>query len=55
MDDCIAEWVTPLLGEREAPDAALVDIYDRLFPAYVTAREALAPVWETLAAGRGPA
>jgi erythritol kinase len=53
MDDCIAEWVTPLLGEREAPDAELMHTYDRLFPAYVTARGALAPVWETLALGRG--
>jgi erythritol kinase len=55
MDGCIAEWVAPLLGEREAPDAELMHTYDRLFPAYVTARGALAPVWETLASGRGPA
>jgi erythritol kinase (D-erythritol 1-phosphate-forming) len=53
MEDCIARWVTPLLGPAEAPDPRLVRLYDRLFPAYVTARGALAPVWEALAA-RGP-
>ncbi len=31
MDDCIAEWVTPLLGEAEAPDAEQAHRYDRLF------------------------
>jgi erythritol kinase len=49
MDDCIAEWVTPLLGPAEPPDQGLVRTYDRLFPAYVRARGALAPVWEALA------
>ncbi len=52
MDDCIARWVTPLLGAAEAPDPELVRLYDRVFPAYVQARGALAPVWEALA-GRG--
>jgi erythritol kinase len=54
MDDCIAGWVTPLLGPAEAPDPALVRLYDRLFPAYVTARGALAPVWEALVARGDP-
>jgi len=49
MDDCIKEWVTPLLGEAEAPDAELARRYDAMFPAYVKARRALAPVWEDLA------
>jgi erythritol kinase (D-erythritol 1-phosphate-forming) len=49
MDACIAEWVTPLLGRAEPPDPDLVRTYDRLFPAYVEARGALAPVWEALA------
>ncbi len=49
MDACIAEWVTPLLGAAEAPDPALVGVYERLFPAYVQARGALAPVWAALA------
>lgn len=50
MDACIAQWVTPLLGPAEAPDPQLVRLYDRLLPAYVTARRDLAPVWEALAA-----
>ena len=53
MDACIARWVTPLLGPAEAPDPELVGIYDRLFPAYVGARGALAPVWEALAGRSG--
>jgi erythritol kinase len=52
MDACIARWVTPLLGPAEAPDPRLVEVYGRLFPAYVAARTALVPVWEALA-GRG--
>ena len=49
MDACIADWVAPLLGPAEAPDPALAAVYERLFPAYVAARGALAPVWEALA------
>ncbi len=49
MNAAIARWVTPALGEAEAPDAALVDIYEKLFPAYLMARKALEPVWEQLA------
>ncbi len=54
MEDCIAQWVTPLLGPPEAPDPQLVRIYDRLFPAYVQARVSLAPVWDALAGRRDP-
>jgi erythritol kinase len=49
MDDCIKDWVTPLFGEAEAPDAELVPRYEAMFPAYVKARKALAPVWDDLA------
>ena len=49
MNAAIARWVTPALGEAEAPDLALVDVYDRLFPAYLAARKALEPVWDQLA------
>ena len=49
MNAAIARWVTPALGEAEAPDAALVDIYESLFPAYLAARKALEPVWDRLA------
>lgn len=50
MDDCIAEWVTPLLGNAEAPDAEQACRYDRLFSAYVQIRQAIAPAWDTLVA-----
>jgi erythritol kinase (D-erythritol 1-phosphate-forming) len=46
MEDCAARWVTPLLGEAEQPDAALAEVYSRLYPAYVAARSALRPVWK---------
>jgi erythritol kinase len=49
MDDCIKDWVTPLLGEPEAPDAELANRYDAMFPPYVKARQALTPVWDDLA------
>lgn len=52
MDDCIANWVTPLLSEPEAPDPALVQTYERLFETYVEARVALEPVWEAMASSR---
>ena len=49
MDDCIAQWVTPLLGELEEPDMALIEIYNQLYPAYREARVALQPTWDRLA------
>jgi len=49
MDECISEWVTPLLGELEQPDATLIDIYERLFPVYRGIRQSLQPAWEQLA------
>lgn len=49
MAACCAEWVTPLLGEAEAPDAALAGEYDALFPCFVAARQALQPVWKAMA------
>jgi erythritol kinase len=49
MEACIAQWVTPLLGSVEAPDAGLVQIYDGTFPAYRNARLALEPVWDQMA------
>lgn len=49
MQACIAEWVTPLLGQAEAPDADLMQIYAQTFPVYQTARRVLEPVWEAMA------
>lgn len=48
MDDCIAEWVTPLLGAPEAPDTGQAERFDRLFSAYVMVRQAIAPAWDQL-------
>lgn len=49
MDSCIAEWVTPLLGDTEAPDAGLAQTYAQLYPNYKSARQALEPTWSGLA------
>ncbi|MCH8465264.1 MAG: carbohydrate kinase [Roseinatronobacter sp.] len=52
MDACIAEWTTPLLGQPEPPDPALVATYDTLFPIYRDARAALSPIWDKLSDAR---
>ncbi len=52
MEACIAEWVTPLLGDAEAPDPELAKTYAGMFPAYLAARQALEPVWNAMAAAR---
>lgn len=53
MDACVAEWVTPLLGESEPFDTELAAIYDRAYPAFAEAHVALRPVWKTLAKTEG--
>lgn len=49
MEACTEEWVQPLLGEADAGHEALSKTYDALFPAFVEAREALRPVWASMA------
>ncbi|RWC50674.1 MAG: carbohydrate kinase [Mesorhizobium sp.] len=49
MEDCAAEWVTPLLGDCDAYDDALSQTYDALFPSFVAAHRALRPVWKSMA------
>ncbi|TIS83411.1 MAG: carbohydrate kinase, partial [Mesorhizobium sp.] len=49
MDECVGEWVTPLLGEAEPSDPALAAIYDRMTPSYMLAHQALRPVWRAMA------
>ena len=44
--------MTPLLGDAEEPDPDLAATYAALYPAYREAREALTPVWKSLAATR---
>ena len=53
MEHCIDRWVTPTLADALDPDPALAHRYDRLFPAYVAAREASVPVWHAMRAARG--
>ena len=55
LEACIAEWVTPLLGEVEPPDADLVALYAKTYPAYRQVREALPLVWARLGAAEGAA
>ena len=52
MDACIIDWVAPLLGPAEPPDAALARAYAGLYPAYVEARRGLVPAWRRMAALR---
>ena len=52
MDECVAEWVTPLLGDSEAPDPEMAAHYKELFPVYVAARQSLRPLWQELAQTR---
>lgn len=52
MDDCVAEWVTPLLGEAEPSDRKLAAIYEKMAPSYAMAHEALRPVWRSMAASK---
>lgn len=55
MAACVADWVTPLLGQAEEPDPALAATYAALHPVFVQTRQALAPTWAALAATRGRA
>ena len=53
MDACSADWVDALLGDVETHDGTLSAAYDRLFASFVGAREALRPVWRSMAQGKG--
>ncbi|AZO09434.1 MULTISPECIES: FGGY-family carbohydrate kinase [unclassified Mesorhizobium] len=52
MDDCVGEWVTPLLGQAEPSDRELAAIYEAMAPSYAMAHEALRPVWRSMAASK---
>lgn len=45
MDECVAQWVHPLLGAAEPFDASLNQFYTQSFDSYVEARESLGAVW----------
>ncbi len=46
---CAEDWVTPSLGAKTAPDAALAERYAKLFSIYRSAREVMTPAWTELA------
>jgi erythritol kinase len=52
MAACCAEWVDPLLGDLERPDATLAARYDALFPIYQEAYRNMFGVWRGLDAVR---
>lgn len=52
MQECVARWVDPLLGPATMPEPALVSLYDSAFHAYRKAREAMRPVWKSMASMR---
>jgi erythritol kinase (D-erythritol 1-phosphate-forming) len=52
MTACADEWVTPHLGEPQAPDPSLAARYEQMFPAYVEGRLAARPLWKRLDALR---
>lgn len=49
MNECIDEWVVPLLGEPERADDTLEDEYNSLFAAYIAARSGLKTSWSMMA------
>jgi erythritol kinase len=52
MAGAVAKWVAPTLRDTIPPDPALQAIYDKLFPIYVEARQAMPPIWSDLASVR---
>lgn len=52
MGACIEDWVTPTLADPEEPDATLSALYDQLYPDYVASRDAVRPIWTSLAKHR---
>ncbi|ATG73807.1 MULTISPECIES: FGGY-family carbohydrate kinase [Zobellella] len=54
MDACIADWVSPLLGDVEAAKAELTSRYSDLFTEYREVRESLSGVWGRLVSQQHP-
>lgn len=52
MDDCVKEWVDPLMGEIVAPDPSLVSTYRRSYPVYRHTHRSLQPIWQLMAENR---
>lgn len=52
LASCVAEWVDPLLGGVTEPEPALVAQYETAFHHYKQTREAMRPVWRSMAAAQ---
>ncbi len=52
MNECLTDWVDPLMGEVIKPDAELTALYRSYYPAYAQTHTALQPVWKSLADNR---
>jgi erythritol kinase len=48
MAACAAQWVDPVLGPETRPDAALVKMFDTMFPIYKETRDRMRPIWREL-------
>ena len=49
VEACAEQWVAPLLDDALVPDPDLAARYRTLAPAWRAARQAMQPVWRTLA------
>lgn len=52
MAECAARWVDPALGPETRPDAALVRMFDTMFPIYKETRVGMRPIWRALQTAR---
>jgi len=52
MAAAVTKWVSPTLRGTVLPDPVLKAHYDKMFPIYLKARQAMPPLWADLAAAR---
>ncbi len=52
MAAAVTKWVSPTLRGTVLPDPVLKAHYDKMFPIYLKARQAMPPLWADLAATR---
>jgi hypothetical protein len=52
MDACLDAWVTPRLGEVEAPSRTAIDAASAAHAVYLASIPAVTPVWDALRALR---
>jgi erythritol kinase len=48
MNECLTDWVDPLMGDVVSPITELAATYQSLYPAYVEAQRGMRPVWQLL-------